>query len=70
MRRTGLLPHIEIYRANVPFYPGADFGFFLYGRDGVSLRQPFRAHQGRHYDADIHQASFVLPPWQRAWLLE
>jgi spermidine synthase len=70
MRRTGLLPHIEIYRANVPFYPGADFGFFLYGRDRVSLRHPVRAHQGRHYDADIHQASFVLPPWQRAWLQE
>ncbi len=68
MRRTGLLPHIEIYRANVPFYPGADFGFFLYSRDGVSLREPVRPHQGRHYDPEIHRASFVLPRWQRVWL--
>jgi len=68
MRRTGLLPHIEIYRANVPFYPGADFGFFLYGRDGVSLSAPVRDHHARHYDPDIHRASFVLPRWQRSWL--
>jgi spermidine synthase len=68
MRRTGLLPHIEIYRANVPFYPGADFGFFLYGRDGVSLRAPVRDYFARHYDPDIHRASFVLPRWQRSWL--
>jgi spermidine synthase len=70
MRRTKLLPHIEIYRTKVPFFPGADFGFFLYGRDGVSLREPVREHQGRHYDADIHRAAFVLPRWQRAWLEE
>ncbi len=68
MRRTKLLPHIEIYRANVPFYPGADFGFFLYGRDGVSLREPVLDYFGRHYDPDIHRASFVLPRWQRTWL--
>lgn len=68
MRRTRLLPHIEVYRANVPFYPGADFGFFLYGRDGVSLARPVRDHRARHYDPDIHQAAFVLPNWQRAWL--
>jgi spermidine synthase len=68
MRRTGLLPHIEIYRTNVPFFPGADFGFFLYGRDGVSLRHPVRDYEGRHYDPDVHQAAFALPRWQRAWL--
>ena len=68
MRRTGLLPHIEIYRAKVPFFPGADFGFFLYGRDGVSLRHPVREYQGRHYDPDIHRAAFALPRWQREWL--
>ena len=68
MRRTGLLPHIEIYRAKVPFFPGADFGFFLYGRDGVTLRHPVRDHRGRHYDPDIHRAAFALPRWQRSWL--
>ena len=68
MRRTKLLPHIEVYRAKVPFFPGADFGFFLYGWDGETLRHPVREHQGRHYDPDVHQAAFALPRWQREWL--
>jgi len=68
MRRTKLLPHMEVYRTRVPLYPGADFGFFVYSRDGVSLSQPVREHQGRHYDPAIHQAAFVLPRWQREWL--
>ena len=68
MLRTKLLPHIQAYRAKVPLYPGADFGFYLYSRDGVSLRHPVRDYQGRHYDADVHQASFALPRWQRDWL--
>lgn len=68
MRRTGLLPHMEVYRAHVPMYPGADFGFFLYSRDGVSLREPVADHIGRHYDPDMHRAAFVLPPWQKSWL--
>ena len=68
MRRTKLLPHIEVYRTKIPLYPGADFGFFLYSRDGVSLRRPVAAYQGRHYGPDIHQAAFALPRWQREWL--
>jgi spermidine synthase len=68
MRRTRLLPHIEAYRTRIPLYPGADFGFFLYGRDGVSLREPVAVHRGRHYDPDIHRAAFALPRWQREWL--
>ncbi len=68
MRRTRLLPHIEVYRARVPLYPGSDFGFFLYSRDGVSLRQPVRNYTGRHYNSDVHQAAFALPGWQREWL--
>ena len=43
MQRTKLLPHIEVYHTNIPLYPGADFGFFLYSRDGVSLRNPVKA---------------------------
>ena len=68
MRRTQLLPHIEVYRTKIPLYPGADFGFFLYSRDGVSLRQPVRQYEGRHYNADVHQAAFAVPGWQRKWL--
>ena len=68
MLRTRLLPHIEIYRTKIPLYPGADFGFFLYSRDGVSLREPVTPFQGRHYDAGIHRAAFALPAWQRQWL--
>jgi spermidine synthase len=68
MRRTQWLPHIEVYRTKIPLFPGADFGFFLYSRDGVSLRHPVVPYQGRHYDSDIHQAAFALPRWQREWL--
>ncbi len=68
MRRTRLLPGFEMYRAAAPSYPGADFGFFLYSRDGASLAVPAREHNGRHYDPAIHRAAFVLPPWQREWL--
>ncbi|WP_218048691.1 spermine/spermidine synthase domain-containing protein [Curvivirga aplysinae] len=68
MLKTRLLPHMEAYRANVPLYPGGDFGFYLYSKDGVSLRHPVMDHQGKHYDADVHQASFALPKWQRDWL--
>lgn len=68
MRRTGMLPHIDVYRTKIPLYPGADFGFFLYSRDGVSLREPVAAHHGLHYDPDIHRAAFALPAWQRRWL--
>ena len=67
MQRTRLLPHIEVYHTNIPLYPGADFGFFLYSRDGVSLRKPVKAFEGRHYNADVHQASFALPNWQKKW---
>lgn len=69
MRRTQLLPHIEVYRTSIPLYPGADFGFFIYSRDGVSLRHPVKPYEGKHYNPDVHQAAFALPNWQKAWLL-
>jgi spermidine synthase len=69
MQRTKLLPHIEVYHTNIPLYPGADFGFFLYSRDGVSLRNPIKSFEGKHYNADVHQASFALPNWQKKWLM-
>lgn len=68
MRRTRLLPRLEVYRAKVPLYPGADFGFFLYSRDGVSLSNPVETYEGRHYNGDVHQAAFALPGWQKKWL--
>lgn len=68
MRRTRLLPHIEVYRTKIPLYPGADFGFFLYGRDGVSLSRPVKDYEGRHYGPEVHRAAFALPRWQRDWL--
>ncbi len=68
MRRTRMLPHLEVYRTKVPLYPGADFGFFLYGRGEVSLAEPVANYQGRHYDPAIHRAAFALPLWQRNWL--
>lgn len=68
MKKTKLLPHIEMYHTKIPFYPGADFGFFIYSRDGVSLRHPVKDYEGIHYNGDIHQASFALPNWQKNWL--
>jgi len=68
MQRTGLLPHMEMYRTSVPFYPGADFGFFLYSHDGFSRREPVKSFEGRHYNSDIHRAAFALPCWQKKWL--
>ncbi len=68
MRRTGLLPHMEMYHTRIPLYPGADFGFFLYSHDGVSLRNPVQDFTAKHYNSDIHQAAFALPTWQRKWL--
>ncbi len=64
MRRTKLLSQIEGYYTKIPLYPGADFGFFLYSHDGVSLRQSVQPYEGRRYSADVHQAAFVLPAWQ------
>jgi len=68
MLREKLLPHFEMYHTKVPLYPGADFGFFLYSRDGVSLAEPVVNYEGRHYSPAIHRAAFALPRWQREWL--
>ena len=69
MRRKKFLPKIEIYRTNIPFFPGADFGFFIYSQNNISLREPKVTYVGRHYDPDIHKAAFILPKWQQ-YLLE
>ena len=68
MLRDRLLPHVDMYRTSIPLYPGADFGFFIYSRDGRSLKEPVREFVGRHYNADIHRAAFAIPSWQREWL--
>lgn len=69
MRRKKFLPKIDIYRTNIPFFPGADFGFFIYSQNNISLREPKVTYVGRHYDPDIHKAAFILPKWQQ-YLLE
>ncbi len=68
VRRTKILPHVEVYRANIPFFPGADFGFFIYGNDGVTLQNPVKTLWGRHYNPHVHRAAFALPSWQSRWL--
>ena len=65
MRRKKLLPKIDMYRTNIPFFPGADFGFFIYSHNNVCLREPVLNFTGKHYDPEIHRAAFVLPRWQR-----
>lgn len=68
MRRTKLLPHMEVYRTKIPLYPGADFGFFIYSHDGVSLANPVREFNARHYNPEVHRAAFAIPNWQKSWL--
>jgi spermidine synthase len=68
MLEKRLLPHVEMYRTNIPLYPGADFGFFIYSRDGISLAEPTGTYEGRHYSPAIHRAAFALPAWQQSWL--
>ena len=38
IRKTKILPAIEIFRTDVPFFPGADFMFFLYGLKQISYK--------------------------------
>jgi len=68
MLKDRLLPYVDMYHTSVPLYPGADFGFFAYSRDGFSLKEPVRAYEGNHYNPDIHRAAFALPGWQKKWL--
>ena len=65
MRRKKFLPKIDMYRTNIPFFPGADFGFFIYSYDNICLREPVLNFTGKHYDREVHRAAFVLPRWLR-----
>ncbi len=65
MRRSGILPHIAAYRSVVPVYPGGEFGFFMYSRDGHDYSVPAGVYEGRHYNPALHRASFALPNWWR-----
>ena len=68
VRKTKILPNIEIFRTHVPFFPGADFMFFLYGFGETTYKKPFSNYAGRHYNPAIHEAAFALPAWQQNWL--
>lgn len=68
MLKEKLLPGFEMFHTKVPLYPGADFGYFIYSRDGASLAEPTMDYEGRHYNAAVHRAAFALPTWQRNWL--
>ncbi len=63
MQKKKLLPHVAGYRSIVQLYPAAEFGFFLYSRDGYDYSNPVKDHEGRHYNVDLHKASFALPTW-------
>jgi spermidine synthase len=65
MREHRALPHIGAYRSLVPVYPGGEFAFFLYTKDGHDYREPAFAWEGRHYNPALHRASFALPTWWR-----
>ncbi len=63
MQKERLLPHVAGYRSIVQLYPAAEFGFFLYSRDGHDYSHPVTDYTGRHYNAELHAASFALPTW-------
>jgi spermidine synthase len=63
MQERTLLPHVAGYRSIVQLYPAAEFGFFLYSQDGYDYSTPVAAHTGRHYNPELHTASFALPTW-------
>ncbi len=65
MQSKKLLPHVSGYRSIVQLYPAAEFGFFLYSRDGHDYSNPVKVYEGRHYNADLHKGSFALPTWWR-----
>ena len=68
IKKTKILPNIEIFRTHIPFFPGADFMFFLYGFGETTYKKPFSNYVGRHYNPAIHKAAFALPAWQQNWL--
>ncbi|WP_025899960.1 hypothetical protein [Sneathiella glossodoripedis] len=68
MQGKKLLPHVSGYRSIVQLYPAAEFGFFLYSKDGHDYSQPVSSHIGRHYNPELHKASFALPTWWREHL--
>ncbi|MAL78530.1 MAG: spermidine synthase [Sneathiella sp.] len=65
MQRERLLPHVAAYRSIVQLYPAAEFGFFLYSLDGHDYSTPVAELTGRHYNPELHRASFALPTWWR-----
>lgn len=65
MQDKKLLPEVSGYRSIVQLYPAAEFGFFLYSRDGHDYSKPVKSLTGKHYNAELHTASFALPTWWR-----
>jgi spermidine synthase len=65
MRSGRFFPHLDVYRSIVPMYPGAEFGFFLYSKDGYDYSTPYEEHDGKHYNAAVHKGAFALPNWWR-----
>ncbi len=66
MQDKKLLPYVSGYRSIVQLYPAAEFGFFLYGRDGHDYSRPVRSLTGRHYNSELHTAAFALPTWWKS----
>eukprot|EP00930_Biecheleria_cincta_P020552 TRINITY_DN15433_c0_g4_i1.p1 TRINITY_DN15433_c0_g4~~TRINITY_DN15433_c0_g4_i1.p1 ORF type:complete len:575 (+),score=88.71 TRINITY_DN15433_c0_g4_i1:207-1727(+) len=46
-----------------PWREGGEAGMVVASKDGSDCRKTRRAYTGEYYNADIHEASFVLPPW-------
>ncbi|MCK4547113.1 MAG: polyamine aminopropyltransferase [Candidatus Eisenbacteria sp.] len=54
---------LHVFRAPVPTYIGGDMAFVLASSGGRPVDTPKRRFVGRHYNPDVHRASFALPTW-------
>lgn len=55
----------------VPTYPSGTIGFFIAAKNGTLPKKPVRsvdpeiANKCDYYSADMHEKSFVLPPFAK-----
>lgn len=73
-----VFPAVEYAYCTIPTYPGGQIGFMVCSKDGErNLKKPLRRlpvekenEIFKYYNADIHEASFVLPTFTRLALSE
>ncbi|OSD05644.1 saccharopine dehydrogenase [Trametes coccinea BRFM310] len=67
-----MFPTVRYAYTTVPTYPSGQVGFMLASTaNGRALNKPLRTiHDTRYYNAEVHEAAFVIPEFGRALLQE